>query len=108
MQLGMIGLGRMGGSMAQRLLQSGHDVVAYDRDRAAVETAAGHGATAADGPADLVARLTAPRRGGLIPPAGGLPERTPPMPDHMAATWKFLGFDEAAAGKPFAEPEGYD
>ena len=74
MQLGMIGLGRMGGSMAQRLLQSGHDVVAYDRDRAAVETAAGHGATTADGPADLVSRLDAPRAVWIMLPAGDITE----------------------------------
>ena len=74
MQLGMIGLGRMGGSMAQRLLQSGHDVVAYDRDRAAVETAAGHGATTAGGPADLVSRLDAPRAVWIMLPAGDITE----------------------------------
>ncbi len=74
MQLGMIGLGRMGGSMAQRLLRSGHDVIAYDRDRAAVETAAGHGATAADGVPDLVSRLDAPRAVWIMLPAGEVTE----------------------------------
>ncbi len=38
-------------------------------------------------------------------PAGGVLEVTAPLPDHMAATWRFLGFDEAAAGDPFAESE---
>ncbi|MCZ6482298.1 MAG: RluA family pseudouridine synthase [Alphaproteobacteria bacterium] len=38
-------------------------------------------------------------------PAGGVLEVTAPLPGHMAATWRFLGFDEAAAGEPFAEPE---
>ena len=74
MQLGMIGLGRMGGSMAQRLLESGHDVVAYDRDRSAVQTAAGHGAIAAEGPADLVSRLDAPRAVWIMLPAGDVTE----------------------------------
>ena len=74
MQLGMIGLGRMGGSMAQRLLESGHDVVAYDRDMAAVQTAAGHGAIAAEGPADLVSRLDAPRAVWIMLPAGDVTE----------------------------------
>jgi 6-phosphogluconate dehydrogenase len=36
MKLGMVGLGRMGGNMALRLMRGGHDVVAYDQDRAAV------------------------------------------------------------------------
>jgi 6-phosphogluconate dehydrogenase len=61
MQLGMIGLGRMGGNMAQRLLQSGHEIVSYDRDDAAVAATVGHGAIPATGPADLVSRLDAPR-----------------------------------------------
>ena len=74
MQLGMIGLGRMGGSMAQRLLESGHHVVAYDRDMAAVQTAAGHGAIAAEGPADLVSRLDAPRAVWIMLPAGDVTE----------------------------------
>ncbi len=39
-------------------------------------------------------------------PAGGVLEVTAPLPDQMAATWRFLGFDEAAAGEPFAEPDG--
>ncbi len=38
-------------------------------------------------------------------PAGGVLEVTAPLPGHMAATWRFLGFDEAAAGEPFAEPD---
>ena len=40
MKIGMIGLGRMGGNMARRLMQGGHEVVAYDRNREAVETLA--------------------------------------------------------------------
>ncbi|MCH7956082.1 MAG: RluA family pseudouridine synthase [Proteobacteria bacterium] len=38
-------------------------------------------------------------------PAGGVLEVCAPLPGHMAATWNFLGFDEAAAGEPFAEPD---
>jgi 6-phosphogluconate dehydrogenase len=74
MQLGMIGLGRMGGSMAQRLLQSGHQIVAYDRDDGAVQAAVGHGATAAESPADLVSRLDAPRAVWIMLPSGDVTE----------------------------------
>ncbi len=41
-------------------------------------------------------------------PAGGVLEVIAPLSGHMAATWRFLGFDEAAAGDPFAGPEAYD
>jgi len=74
MQLGMIGLGRMGGSMAQRLLQSGHQIVAYDRDDGAVQAAVGHGATAAESPADLVSQLDAPRAVWIMLPSGDVTE----------------------------------
>ena len=47
MRLVMIGLGRMGGNMARRLLQAGHEIVAYDRDEAAVAKLAEAGAIAA-------------------------------------------------------------
>ncbi|MDP6273448.1 MAG: decarboxylating 6-phosphogluconate dehydrogenase, partial [Dehalococcoidia bacterium] len=74
MQLGMIGLGRMGGNMAQRLLQSGHDVVAYDLDEGAVKAAAGYGATPATGPTDLVSRLDGPRAVWIMLPSGDVTE----------------------------------
>lgn len=74
MQLGMIGLGRMGGSMAQRLLQSGHQIVAYDRDDGAVQAAVGHGATAAESPGDLVSQLDAPRAVWIMLPSGDVTE----------------------------------
>jgi 6-phosphogluconate dehydrogenase len=74
MQLGMIGLGRMGGNMAQRLLQSGHEIVSYDRDDAAVAATVGHGAIPATGPADLVSRLDAPRAVWIMLPSGDITE----------------------------------
>jgi len=61
MQLAMIGLGRMGGNMVQRLLQGGHELIVYDSSAAAVKAHAGKGVKAAEDLAD-VARQLAPRR----------------------------------------------
>ena len=57
----MIGLGRMGGSMARRLLNGGHRIVAFDPDENARKVAEGAGAVAATSVQDLVAKLSAPR-----------------------------------------------
>jgi 6-phosphogluconate dehydrogenase len=70
MKLGMIGLGRMGGNMVQRLLAGGHEVHAYDRSPAAVEAAASGGARGARDLRDLVAGLQAPRVVWVMVPAG--------------------------------------
>ncbi len=71
MQLGMIGLGKMGGNMARRLAAGGVSVVGYNQDTAATEAlAADIGLTPAESAADLVARLDAPRRIWLMLPAG--------------------------------------
>ncbi|MBV9698651.1 MAG: decarboxylating 6-phosphogluconate dehydrogenase [Candidatus Eremiobacteraeota bacterium] len=58
MQLGMVGLGKMGNYMTQRLIGGGHQVVAYDRDAGAVKSAATAGATGASSLEDLVAKLS--------------------------------------------------
>jgi 6-phosphogluconate dehydrogenase len=71
MELGMIGLGRMGANMAIRLRQGGHRVVVYNRNLArAQELAEQHGATAAASLAELVAALKPPRIVWLMLPAG--------------------------------------
>jgi 6-phosphogluconate dehydrogenase len=70
MQLGLIGLGRMGANMATRLLDAGHDLVVYDLDPDAAATLAERGAVVADSPADLAARLTGPRHVWIMVPAG--------------------------------------
>ena len=57
MQLGMIGLGRMGANMVQRLLRAGHECVVFDVHPAAVQELARQGATGAASLADLVAKL---------------------------------------------------
>jgi 6-phosphogluconate dehydrogenase len=70
LQLGMIGLGRMGANMTTRLVRGGHTVVAYDRDPAAVQRSVGDGATGASSLAELVGKLTAPRAVWIMVPAG--------------------------------------
>ena len=70
MRLAMIGLGRMGGNMVQRLLQGGHQVVVYDRSAEAVRAHVALGATGATDLADLCARLAPPRVVWVMVPAG--------------------------------------
>lgn len=70
MQLGMIGLGRMGGNMTERLLRDGHQVVVYDRSADAIAVSARLGASASSGPEDMVAKLAAPRVIWIMVPAG--------------------------------------
>jgi 6-phosphogluconate dehydrogenase len=76
MQIAIVGLGKMGGNMVKRLLGGGHQVVAYDRDPAAVERLAKEGAVGASSLADLVSKLEAPRAVWVMVPAGGPTEST--------------------------------
>jgi 6-phosphogluconate dehydrogenase len=69
MQLGMIGLGRMGANMARRLMRGGHTCVVHDRSPEAVAALVGEGATGAASLAELVQRLQAPRAVCLMLPA---------------------------------------
>ena len=69
MQLGMIGLGRMGANMVRRLMKGGHQCVVYDRSADAVKGLAGEGAAGASSLADFVAKLTPPRAIWLMVPA---------------------------------------
>jgi len=69
MQLGMIGLGRMGANMVQRLLRAGHECVVFDVHPAAVQELARQGATGAASLADLASRLEQPRAIWLMVPA---------------------------------------
>ncbi|MCC7262360.1 MAG: decarboxylating 6-phosphogluconate dehydrogenase [Candidatus Latescibacteria bacterium] len=76
MQLGMIGLGKMGGNMTARLLQGGHQLVAFDFNPEAVKSAAAAGASPATAIADLVAQLQAPRAVWVMVPSGDPTEQT--------------------------------
>jgi 6-phosphogluconate dehydrogenase len=79
MQLGMIGLGRMGGNMTERLLRGGHQVAVHDPNSAAVVTARDKGALATAGLTDLVRQLAAPPVIWMMVPAGA------PVDDTIAA-----------------------
>ena len=77
MQLGMIGLGRMGGNIVRRLLRAGgHETVVYDKSAEAVTALAEAGATGAKSIADLVQRLARPRTVWVMLPAGHITEST--------------------------------
>ncbi len=69
MQLGMIGLGRMGANMVRRLMRAGHSCVVYDRSRDAVQGLAKEGAVGAASPDEFAAKLTPPRAVWLMVPA---------------------------------------
>lgn len=69
MRIGMIGLGRMGADMSRRLMQAGHEVVAYDINAEAVDAVAGDGAIGVSSVAELVDNLVAPRSVWLMLPA---------------------------------------
>src|SRR5690349_3851130 len=70
MQLGMIGLGRMGANLTRRLMRDGHQMVVWNRDPAPIATLAGEGAVGAESAADLVAKLERPRAVWVMVPAG--------------------------------------
>jgi 6-phosphogluconate dehydrogenase len=76
MQLGMIGLGRMGGNLVRRLMRDGHDCVVFDVNPAAVTGLEQDGATGASSMADFVAKLTAPRAVWVMVPAGEITSKT--------------------------------
>ena len=69
MRIGMVGLGRMGANMVRRLIRGGHECVAYDRSREAVQAVASEGAMAANSLAELAAALTPPRAVWIMVPA---------------------------------------
>ncbi len=70
MELGMIGLGRMGGNMVQRLLAAGHSVVAYDTSESAVSFSTSQGAHGSTSLEDLISHLAPPRPIWLMLPQG--------------------------------------
>ena len=79
MQLAMIGLGRMGGNMTERLMRDKHQVVAFDRTPEAIQKYVKLGAVGASSPADICSKLSAPRIAWIMVPAGK------PVDDMIAA-----------------------
>jgi 6-phosphogluconate dehydrogenase len=76
MQLGMVGLGRMGGNIVRRLTRNGHQCVVFDRNPAAIAALVKEGAGASIGLESLVGQLEKPRAVWVMLPAGDITERT--------------------------------
>ncbi len=76
MQLGMIGLGRMGGNMVRRLMRNGHTCVVFDHSQETVKKLASEGATGATSLADFAGKLKGPKAAWVMVPAGGPTEAT--------------------------------
>src|ERR1700746_3695961 len=76
MQLGVIGLGRMGGNIVRRLMKHGHTAVVYDKDEKAVAGLAADGAAGAKALEDFVRKLEKPRTAWVMLPAGRITEQT--------------------------------
>jgi 6-phosphogluconate dehydrogenase len=76
MQLGMIGLGRMGGNIVRRLMRHGHTCVVYDRSADAVSALTKEGATGSSGLAEFVGKLSAPKVVWVMLPAGKITHDT--------------------------------
>jgi 6-phosphogluconate dehydrogenase len=76
MQLGMIGLGRMGANMVRRLMRNGHQMVVFDRSQDTVKSLAGEGATGSTSLDDFVAKLSKPRCAWVMVPCGKPTEDT--------------------------------
>ncbi len=76
MELGVIGLGRMGAGISRRLMREGHRCVVYDQAEATVQQLAGDGATATTGLQDMVGKLSKPRVVWVMLPSGKITEDT--------------------------------
>ncbi|EGV28286.1 6-phosphogluconate dehydrogenase, decarboxylating [Thiorhodococcus drewsii AZ1] len=75
MQIAMVGLGRMGGNMARRLMHDGHECVVFDRDSAAVDSLVAEGAIGVESLAALAERLTPPRAAWVMLPSGAITDQ---------------------------------
>src|SRR6202795_3211389 len=76
MQLGMIGLGRMGGNIVRRLMKHGHTTVVYDKDPKAVAALAADGSVGAAALEEFIGKLAKPRTAWVMLPAGKITEAT--------------------------------
>jgi 6-phosphogluconate dehydrogenase len=85
MQLGMIGLGRMGANLVRRLTKDGHTCVIYDRNRAAVKTLTGRGVQGAASLDEFIAKLSKPRAAWVMVPAGVAGETVAELAPRMEA-----------------------
>src|SRR5882757_6515545 len=109
MQLGMIGLGRMGANIVRRIMRDGHTAVAFDTNADTVAQLVGEGAVGADSLADFVAKLDKPRVAWVMIPAGTTDRVVQQLADLMDVGDIIIhggnsnyreDFDRAAALKP--------
>ena len=84
MQLGMIGLGRMGANLVRRLMKDGHECVAYDVSKPPIDQLAGEGATGAYTIEEFVAKLDAPRAVWIMVPAAFVDDTIEKLVEHLA------------------------
>jgi len=84
MQLGMVGLGRMGANLVRRLMRDGHECVVFDLNEVAVKQLADEGAVGATSIEDLVAKLEAPRSIWVMVPAAFAGETVMEVAEHLA------------------------
>src|SRR5262245_60184810 len=85
MQVGMIGLGRMGANMSRRLMRAGHERVVFDLDPDALAQRAGEGATGAASIGEFVERLEPPRAICIMLPAAVVDRTLEGLVDHLQA-----------------------
>ncbi|MGH9012955.1 MAG: phosphogluconate dehydrogenase (NAD(+)-dependent, decarboxylating) [Acidimicrobiia bacterium] len=85
MQLGMIGLGRMGAGLVRRLMGDGHECVVYNRTPEPVKALESEGATGASSLADFASKLTKPRAAWVMVPAGVTGRLVTDLAEHFAA-----------------------
>ncbi|MGA7215898.1 MAG: decarboxylating 6-phosphogluconate dehydrogenase, partial [Terrimicrobiaceae bacterium] len=85
MQLGMIGLGRMGANMVRRLIKQGHQCVVFDANPDAVKQLASEGAVGASSLKDFVSKLTAPRNAWVMVPAAITDKVVDELASHLEA-----------------------
>jgi 6-phosphogluconate dehydrogenase len=85
MQLGMVGLGRMGANLVRRLVKAGHECVVYDRSPEAVKALTGPGVTGASTIAEFAAKLNPPRAAWVMVPAGVAGQSIGDLSQRMAA-----------------------
>jgi 6-phosphogluconate dehydrogenase len=91
MQLGMVGLGRMGANMVRRLLKGGHDCVVYDRSAQAVQELEKDKAAGSSDLADMVKKLAKPRAIWLMIPAAVVDDTIAEIARCLSGFWRIGG-----------------